>query len=81
ATFGQLPSSRLLCGTPNMAVQKFFEDIERNYDYKLDYDSKLVVCTRDDNEVMANFFIRSPNTNVEFPTCFWKQSFQHVNTV
>jgi hypothetical protein len=27
---------------PDMAVQKFFEDIEKNYDNKLGYDSKLV---------------------------------------
>ena len=27
---------------PDMAVQKFFEDIEKDYDNKLGYDSKLV---------------------------------------
>ncbi|HYA83240.1 MAG TPA: hypothetical protein VEH06_07295, partial [Candidatus Bathyarchaeia archaeon] len=27
---------------PNMAVWKFFEDIEKNYDTKLGYDSKLI---------------------------------------
>ncbi|MGC1928034.1 MAG: hypothetical protein WA667_03615 [Candidatus Nitrosopolaris sp.] len=46
---------------PNMAVQKFFEDIEKNYDTKLGYDSKIVDLKSEINKTNNELIIVRKN--------------------